>query len=820
MGSKDMEKLAELVDASLKFTRVLKKKGVSQATLQVAVRCRPLTPTERSLGYRTITRLVDGKIVVVMDPDKAENRRDKFGKGHPSAAQKHKEKKYVFDVAFDGNCDNQEIYARTVGNLVPGVLRGLNATVFAYSATGSGKTYTMVGSNTDPGLMVLSLRDIFEHINRDTEKQIDVTCSYLEVYNEIIYDLLQSQNSQRGLDLREDPENGPQVAGLRRIQVHSAEKIFQLLREGNMRRKTESTDANAESSRSHAVLEIVVRRSDKNHYQKNVYTAKLALVDLAGAERAHETNNQGQQLRDGANINRSLLALANCINALGKRKKKGFVFVPFRNSKLTRLLKDGLCGNSRTVMIATVASADSQYSHTVNTLKYADRAKEIKTHIRIDKKTVDTHIAEYQRMIDALQEENRDLKHAVQAMTGTKWQGIDKIPTALPLPKPTPAEPQVQAQPKQAHAAPEPSPKQAAPQESPKLSGEKAAWIRRTSESVRALGQSRAKCQLELLEAHEKAVVSKIDLQLVEDQIDGKTRAGGGMEVHEVKTLQQRQSAASASLSESNSIVSHIENTMSSYDAQLAILEAEIESSQPTQERDVLRLQAVAGRRETESAFARVDARAKQSVIKEQQSIIECLWQILDRHGVDRETAVETAYRHKIFPSSGAESLDAFLNMYNTVSGEEQRLVLKKILGGARADLAYSQWKDTAGITASTMEKAAKATARMAEAAVLVQASKNEPKPAQGTQRIGRTTMGWSASLSNNYGNSENQGNRASTKGADFQASSKENSNPAAQKVNDVRRSRDDPGLLEKKHGVSNLKLQMRKRRQSLTGVS
>ncbi len=118
------------------------------------------------------------------------------------------------------------------------------------------------------------------------------------------------------------------------------------------------------------------------------------------------------------------------------------------------------------------------------------------------------------------------------------------------------------------------------------------------------------------------------------------------------------------------------------------------------------------------------------------------------------------------------------------------------------------------------MEKAAKATARMAEAAVLVQASKNEPKPAQGTQRIGRTTMGWSASLSNNYGNSENQGNRASTKGADFQASSKENSNPAAQKVNDVRRSRDDPGLVEKKHGVSNLKLQMRKRRQSLTGVS
>merc|ERR1712078_355187 len=131
-------------------------------------------------------------------------------------------------------------------------------------------------------------------------------------------------------------ELGPQAAGLKRVEVNSADRIFQLLREGNMRRKTEATDANAVSSRSHAVLEIVVNRADRNNYQKNVFTGKLALVDLAGAERAHETNNHGQQLRDGANINRSLLALANCINALGKRKKKGFVFVPFRNSKLTR----------------------------------------------------------------------------------------------------------------------------------------------------------------------------------------------------------------------------------------------------------------------------------------------------------------------------------------------------------------------------------------------------------------------------------------------------------------------------------------------------
>lgn len=121
-------------------------------------------------------------------------------------------------------------------------------------------------------------------------------------------------------------------------------------------------------------------------------TGKLCLVDLAGSERAAETNNHGQKLRDGANINRSLLALANCINALGKARKGSAVYVPYRNSKLTRLLKDGLSGNSRTAMVATVAPSDDQYHHSINTLKYADRAKEIKTHVVQNVGTVQSHL--------------------------------------------------------------------------------------------------------------------------------------------------------------------------------------------------------------------------------------------------------------------------------------------------------------------------------------------------------------------------------------------------------------------------------------------
>ncbi|KAK9092872.1 hypothetical protein Syun_027783 [Stephania yunnanensis] len=161
------------------------------------------------------------------------------------------------------------------------------------------------------------------------------------------------------------------------------DRILELLNQGNSRWKTESTEANATSSQSHAVLEITVKRRQRNQYQNQVIRGKLALVDLAGSERASETNNHGQKPRDGANINRSLLALANCINALGKQQKKGLAYVPHRNSKLTRILKDGLSGNSRTVMIATVSPSDNQYHHTVNTLKYVDRAKEIKTHIQV-----------------------------------------------------------------------------------------------------------------------------------------------------------------------------------------------------------------------------------------------------------------------------------------------------------------------------------------------------------------------------------------------------------------------------------------------------
>ena len=180
---------------------------------------------------------------------------------------------------------------------------------------------------------------------------------------------------------------------------------MQLLHQGNARRSQAATAANEVSSRSHAVLQINVETQDKAPgLVANIKVGKLSLVDLAGSERAANTKNSGVRLVEGANINRSLLALGNCINALGEKGNKGN-FVPYRDSKLTRLLKDSLGGNCRTVMIANISAAESSFEETLNTLKYANRAKNIKSTVRRNVLNVDYHISEYVQLINNLRNE-------------------------------------------------------------------------------------------------------------------------------------------------------------------------------------------------------------------------------------------------------------------------------------------------------------------------------------------------------------------------------------------------------------------------------
>jgi kinesin family protein 18/19 len=274
----------------------------------------------------------------------------------------------------------------------------------------------MIGTQTDPGIMVSVMEDLFVHSlhqGRQQGVQHKVSVSFLEVYNENIRDLL--SDVEEYLDLREDPIKGPVVASITEIEATSGQEIMQLLHQGNAKRSQAATAANEVSSRSHAVLQVVVECRDRAPGTvANIKVGKLSLVDLAGSERAANTKNVGQRLVEGANINRSLLALGNCINALGEKGNKGN-FVPYRDSKLTRLLKDSLGGNCRTVMIANISSAESSFEETLNTLKYANRAKNIKTNVQRNVLNVNYHISEYVELINNLRSEIQVLKNQISS---------------------------------------------------------------------------------------------------------------------------------------------------------------------------------------------------------------------------------------------------------------------------------------------------------------------------------------------------------------------------------------------------------------------
>ena len=292
-------------------------------------------------------------------------------------------------------------------------MQGYNASVFAYGSTGAGKTYTMLGTEESPGIMMNSIEELFKVIEvYSEERDYKIKIAYIEVYNELIKDLLNDKNDS--LELREDAVKGICVAGVMEIMTTNTDEIMKYIIQGNRARTKERTDANEASSRSHAVLQITVEHKDKAHgINAEINIAKLSLIDLAGSERASNTNNRGLRLVEGANINKSLLALGNCINALCDQTKGNVKagHIPYRDSKLTRLLKDSLGGNCRTVMIANISPAFAAYEDTLNTLKYADRAKQIKTICKRNVLNVEFHISNYTKIINQLREEILNLRN-------------------------------------------------------------------------------------------------------------------------------------------------------------------------------------------------------------------------------------------------------------------------------------------------------------------------------------------------------------------------------------------------------------------------
>lgn len=265
----------------------------------------------------------------------------------------------------------------------------------------------MLGSPEHPGVMYLTMMELYSRMAViEADQTCDIAVSYLEVYNEQIHDLLLPGNS---LPVREDSRSGVVVPGLSLHKPRTAEELLHMLHFGNQNRTQHPTDANAESSRSHAVFQVFIKQRDRTaNISTVVKIAKMCLVDLAGSERATCTKNRGARLREGANINRSLLALGNVINSLSDSKYKGHI--PYRDSKLTRLLKDSLGGNCQTCMIAAVSPSSLTYEDTYNTLKYADRAKNIQSTLKKNVLKVDFHVAKYGQIIEDLRVEIVELK--------------------------------------------------------------------------------------------------------------------------------------------------------------------------------------------------------------------------------------------------------------------------------------------------------------------------------------------------------------------------------------------------------------------------
>ncbi|CAN6642679.1 hypothetical protein TRVA0_019S01508 [Trichomonascus vanleenenianus] len=357
---------------------------------------------------RKIINVVDDKMLI-FDPPESNPLASMQRAAFPKTTNRIREHRFVFDQLFDESATQEDVYCHTTKPLIDNVLDGYNASVFAYGATGCGKTHTISGTPEQPGIIFLTMKELFERIETlQDEKIVDISLSFLEIYNETIRDLLDPEN-QRPKVLREDAEKRISVSNLSTHRPETVEDLMDMILQGNSNRTISPTEANATSSRSHAVLQINVTQKSRTAELSEAHTfATLSIIDLAGSERAAATKNRGGRLMEGANINKSLLALGNCINALCDPRQRGHV--PYRDSKLTRLLKFSLGGNCKTVMIVCVSPSSVHYDETLNTLKYADRAKKIKTKWTRNEHNLDRHVGSYLKMITEQRAEIEQLR--------------------------------------------------------------------------------------------------------------------------------------------------------------------------------------------------------------------------------------------------------------------------------------------------------------------------------------------------------------------------------------------------------------------------
>ncbi|CAH1248126.1 KIF13A [Branchiostoma lanceolatum] len=377
--------------------------GEPTSNVKVAVRVRPMNRRELGLATKCVVDMEGNQTIL----------------GHPTTkpGDRKPPKTFAFDYCFwsmdETNTEkfsSQEIVFKSVGaDILENAFQGYNACIFAYGQTGSGKSYTMMGTADNGGLIPRLCLSLFDSIVSKSNEMLSfkVEVSYMEIYNEKVRDLLDPGTTKHNLKVREHKILGPYVDGLQILAVTKYEDIEKLMNEGNKSRTVAATSMNEESSRSHAVFNIIVTQTLKDLASgvTGEKVSKVSLVDLAGSERAAKTGAAGERLKEGSNINKSLSTLGLVISTLadqsaGKGHKNKFV--PYRDSVLTWLLKDNLGGNSKTAMIATISPALDNYEETLSTLRYADRAKRIVNHAVVNEDPNARIIRELREEVDKL----------------------------------------------------------------------------------------------------------------------------------------------------------------------------------------------------------------------------------------------------------------------------------------------------------------------------------------------------------------------------------------------------------------------------------
>ena len=363
--------------------------GNNTDNLKVAIRIRPPLSREidKDLPFRAITVVNKENhscsLVEYLGGELEESKRQQEWISNPKMFQLHR---FTFDEVFDIGTSQEEVFNIAAKPAVNSVLEGYNSTIFAYGQTGTGKTFTMEGftyNNLDNsrGIIPRTIESIFSYIESNSNKDTKfiIRAAYLQIYNEMISDLLKPNNTNKNLNIREDKQKGLYVDNLSEWAVRGPSDIYTLLERGASFREVSNTYMNDVSSRSHAVFMITVEQLiniNLNSGKQITKIGKLNLVDLAGSERTRITGATGKQLQESKKINKSLSALGNVINALTDPKERKHI--PYRDSKLTRLLEDSLGGNCKTTMIATISPAHCSFNESLSTLNFAKRAKNIK----------------------------------------------------------------------------------------------------------------------------------------------------------------------------------------------------------------------------------------------------------------------------------------------------------------------------------------------------------------------------------------------------------------------------------------------------------